>query len=92
MTLRRSPEEEEIYQNQLKIYERQIVSIKKEMDLIEKNEEDELEAFTAVIEILKNAGTYYATRQYVRKRKIIELFFSNIIVDNKKRLSFVPRP
>ena len=60
-----------------------------ELDVSDRNT---IEEFHILTWILQKAGEYYRNASYVQKREITEVLFSNITVDNKKRLAFEANP
>lgn len=90
--MNKSRDEEEVYNNELSKYDNKIDFIQKEMNNINTSERNTIEEFQILIEILQNAGEKYRKGSYVQKRKITELFYTNIFVDNKKRLTFEVNP
>ncbi|NCP77090.1 hypothetical protein GW830_03075 [bacterium] len=92
MGIKKDVDEEKIYENKKKGFDRQIEILTKEIALFvteERNEVLELEAF---INLLNDAGSLYAKASYVQKGKIAKLLFSNMVLDNQKRLHIAVKP
>lgn len=89
---RRSIEEDNVYQDELKRYDEKISFIEKEQSKVTVNERNEIMEFQVFVEILQNSSARYRKLNYVQKRNLIGMFFSNIIVDNKKRLAVQANP
>jgi hypothetical protein len=89
---RRSIEEDNVYQDELKRYDEKISFIEKEQSKVTINERNEIMEFQVFVEILQNSSARYRKLNYVQKRNLIGMFFSNIIVDNKKRLAVQANP
>lgn len=85
-------DEKEIYTNELNKFDNRIRFLEQEITNINELERDQILELHILTEILQNAGTFYRNASYVQKRKITELLYSNIIVDNKKRLTFEANP
>jgi hypothetical protein len=85
-------EEKRIYNETRDEYDRKIKVLNNELqdiDISERNEILELEAFKYVI---NNSKSYYKRANYVQKRKISKLLFSNIKIDHEKRLQIQVKP
>lgn len=85
-------EERSIYDEHLASFQNRIDLLeqtKKDLDISERNEILELSMF---VEMLNKAGGYYKKATYVQKRKVSSILFSNIVVDNKKRLTVAVNP
>jgi hypothetical protein len=89
---RRSIEEDNVYQDELKRYDEKISFIEKEQSKVTVNERNEIMEFQVFVEILQNSSARYRKLNYVQKRNLIGMFFSNITVDNKKRLAVQANP
>ena len=86
MSIVKDEEEKRIYENEKENFDKQIKSLRKELenlDDIERNEIIELEIF---IDMLNNAEKYYKKASYVQKGKIAKILFLNITIKSKKEL------
>ena len=87
----RSPIEQEVYDKEIQKYQEILENIHKDLQAIseiERNTRLEAEAFFT---LLKEAPKLYKNAKYVRKRKICNLLFSNIIVTKQKGLLLAPK-
>lgn len=62
------------------------------MNAVNNEERDKMKEFDALVQTMQNAVRKYSNSTYVQKRKMIELMFSNIVVDKQKRLTFEANP
>lgn len=88
----RSEKEEEIYQKELKNYDYKLNNLINSIHEINTSERNEILELSILGEVIKNIGRSYRNATYVQKGKILEILFSNIIVDKKKRLTFAVKP
>lgn len=77
--------EKQEYLNKIEFHENQIKKLDTEEEAIVFNTE-------ILLKFMKNAVQYYDKSDYVRKEKIIKILFSNIVVNEKKRLSLAVKP
>ena len=77
----------ELSNNEITVYDRTLMSlentihsISNQIELLKTKCDHKLVEFDMFIQLAKNAGTYFKNSTYVRKAKIIEIFFSNIIL------------
>lgn len=80
MWVKKDKEEEKIYKNEKKRFEDILENIEKQIKDIKVNEWNYIEESEAFINILQNASLYYKKANYVQKRKITNILFSNIII------------
>lgn len=87
----KNPIEQDIYNKEIQKHQEILDTIKNDLqDIceIERNTRLEAEAFFT---LLKEAPSLYKNAKYVRKRKICNLLFSNIIVTKQKGLLLAPK-
>ncbi len=92
MSIRRDHEEDRIYQNKKKDFDKQLEILWREsLNIIEdeRNEVLELEVF---INLLNDMDNLYQEATYVQKWTLARLLFSNIVLDHQKRLTFAVKP
>lgn len=88
----RTIKEEAVYQKQVLAYQSQLDDIMADINSLEMSYRNKVAEFSAFLGTMIKAPDQYLKKSYVRKRKFINLLFSNIIIDNKKRLRLVPKP
>lgn len=92
MSLSKTKDEESVYRSQLTDYDKKIELIQKEMETITVSERNTILELDVFVNLIKNLGTDYKKASYVQKRKITSIMLSNIVVDNKKRLTIGVKP
>lgn len=85
-------EEQDIYENQLKQFDTDIDFYHKEIEHISNTERSEIVEQVWLVDLLKNLSERFEKWNIVQKRKIIGLLFSNITVNNKKKLTLAVKP
>ena len=92
MTKKLDSKESEIYQKKKQDYNHKLSLIKNEMDFAFEESRNLIYEFEILCNVVTNAASYYKDADYVRRWKIIQLFCSNIVLDNQKRLHFAVKP
>ena len=92
MHLEKDEEEERVYEQTKKAYDDEIKAYHEEFEKIEIVERNTIVEFELFIEMLQKADKYYKKANYVQKAKILEILFSNIILDEKKGLTIKVKP
>ena len=85
-------EEANIYSEKKKYYDNCLTTLRNELIWLDEKWRNivlELEAFTW---LMNNASLRYANWSFVQRREISKILFSNIIVNNKKRLTLAVKP
>ena len=85
-------EEANIYSEKKKYYDNCLTTLRNELIWLDEKWRNivlELEAFTW---LMNNASLRYANWSFVQRREISKILFSNIIVNNKKRLTPAVKP
>jgi CHAT domain-containing protein len=92
MPIKKDAVESRIYEEEKNRYEAIIDNIEtdiKNKKIKQRNFMVEMDAF---IETLQSSDMMYRTKSYVRKRKLANLFFSNIIINKKKQVLIRVKP
>ena len=76
----------EIYQKEVDSYNWKIQFLRKEIEALDEWERNQILELEIFINVLNNAKEYYKKWNYVQKGKIVSILFSNILLNNKKRL------
>ncbi len=84
--------EEEIYKAKLKEFDDQIRLLKTQIDNMVVSERDLAMELKMMTQILERAVDIYKNFSSVRKQKLCKLLFSNLYIDNKKRLTIEVNP
>lgn len=92
MSIKKTELEEKIYKKEIQRYEKKIDFLRKEIPELDKKERSKILELEMFINLLNNAGCYYSKTDYVQKGKIAKILFSNIQIDNKKRLKIKVKP
>ena len=92
MWIKKDPLEEEIYQNQKKSHEAKIDRLTKERDELGSKERSTYIEYEMFMSVMSKASQYYRKANYVQKAIITSIFFSNIVLDDKKRLHIAVKP
>jgi len=89
----------ELNKDERKIYEEELEKFEIEIDVLQRDhkanndsERNEILELTIFLDMLRRSGNYYKRATYVQKRKISKILFSNIIINNKKRLTIEVKP
>lgn len=85
-------EEQEVYENQITQFDIDIDFYHKEIEHISNTERSEIIEQVWLVDTLKNLSERFEKWNIVQKRKIIGLLFSNITVNNKKKLTLAVKP
>jgi len=91
MSIKKDKEEEEVYENAKKEYDRKINFLRKEIESLDESERDEMLELEVFIDLLNKTQELYTKASYVRKRKICKILFSNIKITHEKRLLIQPK-
>jgi hypothetical protein len=92
MGIKRDSQEERIYEGKKSEYDNKIRILKAEIDDIDEVDRNETIETEAFMSIPCNADSYYKRATYVQKRKITKILFSNIVLDQRKRLHIAVKP
>ncbi|NUJ97482.1 recombinase family protein [Candidatus Gracilibacteria bacterium] len=84
--------EGEIYQKEVDSYNGKIQFLRKEIEALDEGERNQILELEIFINVLNNAKEYYKKGNYVQKGKIVSILFSNILLNNKKRLQLQVKP
>ncbi len=84
--------ERKVYFDHKNELEGRVKAIEEERETLNNKDKNSIIEFEVFMDIMNSAGDYYAKASFVQKRKITEIFFSNIIVNNKKSLTVVVKP
>ena len=87
-----SREEQRVYEWKLREYDIQIKNVLDHSSSIIIDDREEVAEFEALAYFLHNAEHVYEKANYVQRAKIVELFISNIFIDNKKSPTVQIRP
>lgn len=82
----------EIYQKEVDSYNWKIQFLRKEIEALDEWERNQILELEIFINVLNNAKNYYKKWNYVQKGKIVSILFSNILLNNKKRLQLQVKP
>ena len=88
----RSVDEEKVYQTTLAEFDRDIEAVNIEASKIVGEERNQIAEFEVMVDVIRKWGKYYKKANYVQKAVIIDIFFSNILVDKEKRLTLEVKP
>ncbi len=92
MWYKKNEEEQRIYDQEIKKYDEQIDYLQKEWNQLTLSERNTVYEFQALMETIQSASKRYKKFDFVQKRRLAEILFSNIVVDTKKRLTFEVNP
>lgn len=92
MSIKKDVEEEKIYEDAKKDYDKKIGFLVKEIEKLNESERNELVELEVFIDVLNNAKSYYEKANYVQKWKIAQILFLNIKIDHEKRLHIQVKP
>jgi hypothetical protein len=92
MAVKKDREEERIYERKKLDFEKKIKVLRGEIADLDEEERNEIIEIEAFINILNDADKYYKKATYVQKRKFTKILFSNIILDQQKRLHVNIKP
>ena len=84
MRIERDEDEQKIYENTKKELDKNIELLKDEIWDLDTWERNKILEFEIFLDILQKADQYYKKADYVQKRKISKILFSNILVGPKK--------
>ncbi len=84
--------ERKVYRETKSELEQKIQRITSEQDDIKADTKNNMIEFEMFLDVFKNIGEYYDNAPFVRQRKIIKLFISNIKISKKKRLTVEVKP
>lgn len=87
-----SDAERKIYNEEVERYDNQIELLEKERSEIDLSERNEIVELRIFLDMLNKSGEYFRKASYVQKRRISKILFSNIVIDNKKRLTIAVNP
>jgi len=79
-------DEERIYENTKKQYDKEIKILRDQMIDLDTEERNTIKEFEIFIKILQRAPQYFKNATYVQKRKITDLTISNIIITAEKQV------
>lgn len=88
----KNEEERKLYEDKLEEYNKTEAMYKRELDNILAVERDMALELELMAKLLERAANNYKNSSNVRKKKITKLLFSNIYIDNKKRLTILVNP
>ena len=88
----KTAEERRIYEDEVKRLENQIGYLEDELNTLATSERNVPFEFEAIIKILQTAVERYKKFTFVQKKQFAQIVYSNIIIDNKKRLTFEANP
>jgi len=91
MSIKKDKEEEKIYEDTKKEYDRKINILRKEIEWLDEWERDETLEIEIFMDVLNNAREYYRNANYVQKGKIWKILFLNIKITHEKRLLIQPK-
>lgn len=92
MSTKKDREEEGIYEKKKADFESKIKILKSEIDDLDEGERNEIIEIEAMMSIMFDADKYYKKANYVQKRKIVKILFSNTLLDQQKRLHVKIKP
>ncbi len=92
MGIQKDSQEEKIYNDKKQQYSGKIERLEKEATLLRQSESDTIVKYEVFLDTLQRAWDYYKRAKYVQKAKICEIFFLNMVLDDKKNLMITPRP
>jgi len=84
--------EEKIYQKKKNEFESTLQNIKSEQEALESINRDLILEFEALGKLAENIVMYYKNSDYVRKRSLISIFVSHIVVTKQKKLTIAVKP
>jgi len=91
MSIKKDDEEQKIYENKKKTYEKEIKFLRKQIEKEDDNERNDILELEMFIYMLNHTADYYKKANYVQKGKIAQLLFLNIKIDPQKRLLIQPK-
>ncbi len=92
MGVKKDKKEQEIYNNKKIEYENKISQLEESIKELRFTERDSIIEFEMFLDMMIKAGEYYEKGSFVQKRKICEIFFSNMIFDKNWELHITPKP
>lgn len=72
-------------------YDKKIILIRKELEELNKDTDDEVLSMETIMKFFSNVAGYYQKATYVQKREIINILFSNIIIHPNESLEIKVR-
>ena len=85
-------EEQEVYSNEKKRFSKELELLEKERQWLDTYERNTILEFEVLVQILQKAPQYYKKATYVQKRKIMEIFVSNIVITARKAVKIKVNP
>ncbi len=85
-------DEKKIYQEELDAFNSEIEILEREHKNNNDRERNELLEISVFLDMLRNLHSYFKNATYVQKREISKILFSNITINNKKRLTIEVKP
>lgn len=92
MGISKDAEEQKIYDEQKKAFDTKKAILEQKKQDVSTKENHEILELEAFIGVLKDSKKYYRDSSNVRKRKVIKLLCSNMILDEKKKLHITVKP
>ncbi len=92
MSVEKDQEEQKIYDKRKKEFTDKLDRLQLELSQLSSQERDTMVDYEMFFDIMNRAGEIYAKGNYVQKRKINEIFFSNMVLDEQKKLTIAVKP
>jgi hypothetical protein len=87
-----SEEDEKTRDRELKMFNNRINILSEQIAELEVQKDKMFYEFEIWVDVLQNIGENYEELPNVRKQEVIRLLFSNLIIDNQKRLTLKVKP
>lgn len=82
----------ELYNKEIRMLEQQVSDLEQDLILVNKEQRNYLVESSMFFDLTSRAAEVYIKAPNVRKQKMTSIFFSNITVDNQKRLHIAVKP
>ena len=84
-------DEQKIYRETKKDYDKMLLNIKNQITSLENKERNEIFEIEIVVQLFSDLVTFYENADFVRRRNITSLLFSNILINKKKQVLITPK-
>ena len=84
-------DEQKIYRETKKDYDKMLLNIKNQITSLEDKERNEIFEIEIVVQLFSDLVTFYENADFVRRRNITSLLFSNILINKKKQVLITPK-
>lgn len=84
-------DEQEIYRETKKDYDNMLLNIKNQITSLENKERNEIFEIEILVKLFSDLVGFYENADFVRRRNITSLLFSNILINKKKQVLITPK-